>query len=104
MQANAHTLTFVQMSDTRTDLIDHAGYFVSRRAWILDGGVQALFRHHIAVADSARLNTNPDSPRPGLWNLPLHDFNVRSASALAQLSSLASFSSHLITRSQNSAL
>src|SRR5215470_3747437 len=76
--ADADPFAFLPVAHTRPDLIDHADYFVSGNTWIRHTGKQTIFRDHIAMADSTRLNTNPHMSRSGLRNFTFHEFEIRT--------------------------
>src|SRR5262245_18647308 len=76
--ADADPLAFLPVPHTRSDLIDHADDFVSGDARIRHPGKQTIFRDHIAMADSTRLNANPHMSRSGLRNFTFHELEIRT--------------------------
>src|SRR5262249_38934601 len=76
--ADADPFAFLPILYTRSDFIDHADYFVSGNARIRHPGKQTVFRDHIAMADSTRLNANPHMSRSWLRNLTFHEFEIRT--------------------------
>src|SRR5215475_4982926 len=76
--ADADPLAFLPVPHTWSDLIDHADDFVSGDARIRHPGKQTIFRDHIAMADSTRLNANPHMSRSWLRNLTFHEFKIRT--------------------------
>src|SRR5216684_2608969 len=76
--ADADTLALFPAGDARTDVVNHAGDFVSWGAGILNPGPVSFFYQAVAVADAASLHANADVPGSWVGNLALDNFKIRS--------------------------
>jgi hypothetical protein len=76
MPAHADTVSLTPSLHARSELVDCPGDLVSRNARVRNAGKQRFFRHHITVANPARLNANPDLSWPRLRDLTLDDFEI----------------------------
>ena len=80
MPTDADTVPLIPVIHANSDLVDCPGDFVPRNARIRDAREQALFRHHITVANSASLDANPDFSRPRVWDLALNNLEISPGS------------------------
>src|SRR5438093_12887953 len=76
--ADADALSHCPLGNTSPHFINDAHNFVSWSAWILNSGPRAVFREHIAVADTASLHL--DAHLPCIWggNLAFDDLEIGS--------------------------
>src|SRR4029453_6806747 len=76
--AHADSLTVRPLRDARAHVVDHPRDFVPRHTRIPKARPAAFLGEDVAVTDPARLDANPDVPRPRPGDLPLNDLKVRA--------------------------
>jgi hypothetical protein len=76
--ADADALSDCPLGNTGAHFIDDARDFVSWNAGILNSGPQAVFREHIAVADTTGLHLDADLSCIGGGNLTFDDLEICS--------------------------
>src|SRR5262249_62317587 len=62
--------------------VDLADHFMAGNAGVADVGREALDGEGVRMTDAARLDTNPDFPRRGRREFPLHHFQAAGPSHL----------------------
>ncbi len=63
------------------DGVDAAGDFVSGNAWILEAGPIAFLYQHVAVADAAGFDFDPDLVAGGLGDVSFDEFEITTGFA-----------------------
>ena len=86
--AHADSLTVRPLRHARAHVVDHPRDFVPRHARIHEARPAAFLGEDVAVTDAARLDANPDVPRPRRWESPAQQSqSPRRPSGPAPLSS-----------------
>src|SRR5438128_8925915 len=74
--ADADSLAFLPVRDTRAGFVNNACNFVAGHARILDARKNAVFRQMVAETNSAGLHLDAHLPSTRLRNFALHNFKV----------------------------
>ena len=75
---HADALSFPPVHDLGAQLVHDTGDFVARRSRVLNSGPIAFLGVHVAMADSARLNANPNLPTTRLRDIALDQLEIGS--------------------------
>ena len=75
-EADADTLADLPTRNACAKGVDLADHFMARNAGKAEAGKETLDGKAVRVTDAARLDTNPDLPRWGRRQLPLHEFQT----------------------------
>src|SRR5215472_3445918 len=74
MPSDADALAHFPIRHVFAERLDHAGNLMPRRSRIADPRPRRFFREHVAVANSARLNFDPNLPARRLDDLFINQF------------------------------